>query len=248
MIIEKKDNFHLDEDVVPGALKPLMEEFQDFILLRNTYHAAIREVSTKLEILDDEFQVRYDYNPIHHMECRLKSPRSLFLKNWRGKGWRCEIASIYQITDMAGIRVICNYIDDVYAVASLLLKQERHQIDPAERLHKRTEGKRISQSSSGGGNSGLSVGWNRKMVPVEIQLRTIAMDTWASLEHELKYKRSGGITPEMEEELKDCANAYGGSRPEDGRDPQSALIQKYCGGCVKNRNRFFSMCARCVRI
>ena len=123
MIIEKKDNFHLDEDVVPGALKPLMEEFQDFILLRNTYHAAIREVSTKLEILDDEFQVRYDYNPIHHMECRLKSPRSLFEKLER-KGLEIEIASIYQITDMAGIRVICNYIDDVYAVASLLLKQD----------------------------------------------------------------------------------------------------------------------------
>lgn len=122
MIIEKKDNFHLDEDVVPGALKPLMEEFQDFILLRNTYHAAIREVSTKLEILDDEFQVRYDYNPIHHMECRLKSPRSLFEKLER-KGLEIEIASIYQITDMAGIRVICNYIDDVYAVASLLLNR-----------------------------------------------------------------------------------------------------------------------------
>ena len=83
MIIEKKDNFHLDEDVVPGALKPLMEEFQDFILLRNTYHAAIREVSTKLEILDDEFQVRYDYNPIHHMECwRLRSRPFIKSRIW----------------------------------------------------------------------------------------------------------------------------------------------------------------------
>ena len=190
MIIEKKDNFHLDEDVVPGALKPLMEEFQDFILLRNTYHAAIREVSTKLEILDDEFQVRYDYNPIHHMECRLKSPRSLFEKLER-KGLEIEIASIYQITDMAGIRVICNYIDDVYAVASLLLKQ-----DDIKLIRRRDYIKEPKES-----------GYRSLHLVVEIQLRTIAMDTWASLEHELKYKRSGGITPEMEEELKDCANA-----------------------------------------
>lgn len=205
MIIEKKDNFHLDEDVVPGALKPLMEEFQDFILLRNTYHAAIREVSTKLEILDDEFQVRYDYNPIHHMECRLKSPRSLFEKLER-KGLEIEIASIYQITDMAGIRVICNYIDDVYAVASLLLKQ-----DDIKLIRRRDYIKEPKESGYRSLHLVVEIpvflSDKTELVPVEIQLRTIAMDTWASLEHELKYKRSGGITPEMEEELKDCANA-----------------------------------------
>lgn len=205
MIIEKKDNFHLDEDVVPGALKPLMEEFQDFILLRNTYHAAIREVSTKLEILDDEFQVRYDYNPIHHMECRLKSPRSLFEKLER-KGLEIEIASIYQITDMAGIRVICNYIDDVYAVASLLRKQ-----DDIKLIRRRDYIKEPKESGYRSLHLVVEIpvflSDKTEMVPVEIQLRTIAMDTWASLEHELKYKRSGGITPEMEEELKDCANA-----------------------------------------
>ena len=205
MIIEKKDNFHLDEDVVPGALKPLMEEFQDFILLRNTYHAAIREVSTKLEILDDEFQVRYDYNPIHHMECRLKSPRSLFEKLER-KGLEIEIASIYQITDMAGLRVICNYIDDVYAVASLLLKQ-----DDIKLIRRRDYIKEPKESGYRSLHLVVEIpvflSDKTEMVPVEIQLRTIAMDTWASLEHELKYKRSGGITPEMEEELKDCANA-----------------------------------------
>ena len=205
MIIEKKDNFNLDEDVVPGALKPLMEEFQDFILLRNTYHAAIREVSTKLEILDDEFQVRYDYNPIHHMECRLKSPRSLFEKLER-KGLEIEIASIYQITDMAGIRVICNYIDDVYAVASLLLKQ-----DDIKLIRRRDYIKEPKESGYRSLHLVVEIpvflSDKTEMVPVEIQLRTIAMDTWASLEHELKYKRSGGITPEMEEELKDCANA-----------------------------------------
>ncbi len=205
MIIEKKDNFRLDEDIVPGTLKPLMEEFQDFVLLRNTYHAAIREVSTKLEVLDDEFQVRYDYNPIHHMECRLKSPRSLFEKLER-KGLEIEIASISQITDMAGIRVICNYIDDVYAVASLLLKQNDIKL-----IRRRDYIKEPKESGYRSLHLVVQIpvflSDKTEMVPVEIQLRTIAMDTWASLEHELKYKRSGGITPAMEEELKDCAKA-----------------------------------------
>ena len=205
MIIEKKDNFHLDETTVPGPLKPLMEEFQDFVLLRNTYHAAIREVSTKLEILDDEFQVRYDYNPIHHMECRLKSPQSLFEKLDR-KGLDIRMESIYQITDMAGIRVICTYIDDVYAVASLLLQQ-----DDIKLLRRSDYIKNPKESGYRSLHLVVQIpvflSDRTELVPVEIQLRTIAMDTWASLEHELKYKRVGGITPQMEQELKECANA-----------------------------------------
>lgn len=205
MIIEKKDNFRLDETAVPGALKPLMEEFQDFVLLRNTYHAAIREVSTKLEILDDEFQVRYDYNPIHHMECRLKSPQSLFEKLDR-KGLDIRLDSIYQITDIAGIRVICNYMDDVYAVASLLLQQ-----DDIKLLRRSDYIKNPKESGYRSLHLVVQIpvflSDRTEMVPVEIQFRTIAMDTWASLEHELKYKRAGGITPEVEQELKDCANA-----------------------------------------
>ncbi|WP_330640791.1 GTP pyrophosphokinase family protein [Anaerovorax odorimutans] len=205
MIIEKKDNFRLDETAVPAALKPLMDEFQDYVLLRNIYHAAIREVSTKLEILDDEFQVRYDYNPIHHMECRLKSPQSLFEKLER-KGLDIRLESFYKITDIAGIRVICNYIDDVYAVASLLLQQDDIKLlrrsdyikDPKESGYRSLH--LVVQIP-------VFLSDRTELVPVEIQFRTIAMDTWASLEHELKYKRVGGITPQMEQELKDCAEA-----------------------------------------
>ncbi|MCB6992062.1 GTP pyrophosphokinase family protein [bacterium 210820-DFI.6.37] len=205
MIIEKKDSFRLDDAMVPAQLRPLMEEFQDFVLLRNTYHAAIREVSTKLEILDDEFQVRYDYNPIHHMECRLKSPKSLFEKLER-KGLDIDLDSIYKITDMAGIRVICNYIDDVYAVATLLLQQDDIK------LLRRSD--YIKEPKESGYRSlhlvveiPVFLSDKTEHVPVEIQIRTIAMDTWASLEHELKYKRAGGITSAMEKELIDCADA-----------------------------------------
>lgn len=205
MIIEKKDSFRLDDAMVPAQLKPLMEEFQDFVLLRNTYHAAIREISTKLEILDDEFQVRYDYNPIHHMECRLKSPQSLFEKLER-KGLDIDMKSIYKITDMAGIRVICNYIDDVYAVANLLLQQDDIK------LLRRSD--YIKEPKESGYRSlhlvveiPVFLSDKTEHVPVEIQIRTIAMDTWASLEHELKYKRVGVMTPAMEKELVDCAEA-----------------------------------------
>lgn len=205
MIIEKKDDFKLDETVIPGALKPVMDDFQEFVLLRNIYRAAIREVSTKLEILDDEFHVRYDYNPIHHMECRLKSPQSLFEKLDR-KGLGVDLSSIRHITDMAGIRVICNYIDDVYAVASLLLKQDDIKV-----LRRSDYIKEPKESGYRSLHLVIQIpvflSDRTELVPVEIQFRTIAMDTWASLEHELKYKRESGISPEMEQELKDCATA-----------------------------------------
>ena len=205
MIIEKKDSFRLDETVIPAQLKPIIDDFQEFVLLRNTYHAAIREVSTKLEILDDEFRVRYDYNPIHHMESRLKSPKSLFEMLER-KGFSIDMDSIHKITDVAGIRVICNYIDDVNAVAALLLQQDDIK------LLRRSD--YIKEPKESGYRSlhlvvqiPVFLSDKTELVPVEIQFRTIAMDTWASLEHELKYKRAGGITPEMEQELKDCAAA-----------------------------------------
>lgn len=205
MIIEKKDSFRLDDTAIPVLLQPLMAEFQDFVLLRNTYHAAIREISTKLEILDDEFQVRYDYNPIHHMECRLKSPKSLFEKLER-KGLDIDMKSISKITDMAGIRVICNYIDDVYAVAALLLQQ-----DDVRLLRKSDYIKEPKESGYRSLHIVVEIpvflSDKTELVPVEVQIRTIAMDTWASLEHELKYKRTGGITKEIEEELKNCARA-----------------------------------------
>lgn len=205
MIIEKKDSFRLDDAVIPAPLQPLIAEFQDFVLLRNTYHAAIREISTKLEILDDEFQVRYDYNPIHHMECRLKSPKSLFEKLER-KGLDIDMKSISKITDMAGIRVICNYVDDVYAVASLLLQQ-----DDIRLLRKSDYIKEPKESGYRSLHIVVEIpvflSDKTELVPVEVQIRTIAMDTWASLEHELKYKRTGGITKEIEEELKNCARA-----------------------------------------
>lgn len=202
MIIEK-NNFHLEDAIVPEALKPMMDDFQSFVLLRNVYHSAIREISTKLEVLDEEFCVRYDYNPIHHMVCRVKSPQSLFEKLER-KGLNIAIDDMKKITDFAGVRVICNYVDDVYAVAALLLRQDDI------RLIRKTD--YIKEPKPSGYRSlhivvevPVFLSDRTELVPVEVQLRTVAMDTWASLEHQLKYKQKKAIPDELEKELRDCA-------------------------------------------
>jgi len=203
MILEKKEEISIDLNNMPEALRPMAEETQKFMEVRNVYHSAIREVSTKLEILDDEFQVKNDYNPIHHMESRVKSVKSIFEKLQR-KGYEITSKSIGTLTDIAGIRVICNYIDDIYKISELLLKQ-----DDIELIREKDY---ISEPKESGYRSlhivvivPVFLAEKTEKIPVEIQIRTIAMDTWASLEHELKYKRNGELSLEAQEELKQCA-------------------------------------------
>ncbi|MEA4921809.1 MAG: GTP pyrophosphokinase family protein [Eubacteriaceae bacterium] len=203
MILEKKDDSTFDIATIPEPLRPMAEEAQKFMEIRNIYHSAIREVSTKLEILDDEFEVKNDYNPIHHMECRVKSVRSIFEKLQR-KGRDITIDTIMTLTDIAGIRVICNYIDDIYTISKLLTKQ-----DDVELIREKDY---IAEPKESGYRSlhlvvivPVFLSDKTERIPVEIQIRTIAMDTWACLEHELKYKSKGELSPEAQEELKQCA-------------------------------------------
>ena len=205
MFKERDIKLALEDEMVPKYMEPIADRMSEFVLLRNTYNSAIREISTKLENLDDEFKVRYDHTPIHHMERRLKSNKSLFEKMER-KGFPICLESVHEITDMAGVRVICNYIDDVYEVAELLLKQDDL------RLVRRSD--YIKNPKPSGYRSlhlvlevPVFLSDRTEYVPVEVQFRTIAMDTWASLEHELKYKREGGMTEEISQELIACAEA-----------------------------------------
>ena len=127
MILEKNEKFEISESMIPPQMTVTIEEAREiagvFGDLRMRYHAAIKEISTKLEVLDNEFSLRHDYNPIHHMECRLKSIKSIVEKIER-KGWPMEIESVNKILDFAGVRVICNYIDDIYTVEESLLRQD----------------------------------------------------------------------------------------------------------------------------
>lgn len=205
MILEKSDDYKLDLNALPEHLRPLAMETQQFLETRNIYKAAIKEVSTKLEILDDEFSVRYDYNPIHHIECRVKSIQSIFSKMEK-KGLDMTIDGVNALTDIAGIRVICNYKDDVYTIAKLLVGQ-----DDIELIREKDY---IAQPKLSGYRSlhivvlvPVFLSESTKRVPVEIQIRTIAMDTWATLEHELKYKRKEKLSDKDELQLLRCAEA-----------------------------------------
>ena len=181
-----------------------LAESQGFETFRHAYRAAIKEVRTKIEILSEDFAVRHDYNPIHHMERRLKSPESIEEKLQRyGKEISIESAR-ENIMDIAGIRVVCDFIDDVYAIADMLMEQNDITLIAKKDY--------IENPKDNGYRSlhlVLSVPVfllnGCESVPVEVQIRTVAMDFWASLEHQLRYKKGKELTTKINFELKACA-------------------------------------------
>ena len=163
------------------------DQMDEFVNMMQVYEGAMYEISTKLEILDGEFQVRFSHNPVHHMERRLKSVHSIFEK-LRRRNLSISTRSIRDnLFDVAGIRVICNYRDDVYAVAQYLSKQTDIQV---------LQVKDYIKNPKPNGYRSLHVIYavpvflssGAHYTPVEVQFRTIAMDYWASLEHALRYK------------------------------------------------------------
>ncbi|WP_418968671.1 GTP pyrophosphokinase family protein [Alloscardovia omnicolens] len=171
----------------PHNTEDLIEFGRDFENLLQVYRGAMHEISTKLEILDDEYQTRYSHNPIHHMERRMKSVRSIAGKLAAHRK-SMTIANIENtVFDIAGIRVMCNYIDDVYAIASMLSRQSDIRI---------LEVKDYIKHPKDSGYRSLHVIYSvpvflttgARDIPVEVQFRTISMDYWASLEHRLRYK------------------------------------------------------------
>lgn len=182
----------------------IMEQMLRFVELEHLYESAIREVKTKLEILDSEFRAKYAYNPIHHIEDRLKSPQSLLEKMQR-KGFPINVDSVRRnVLDFAGVRVICNYIDDIYTVADLLTSQDNiHLVKRKDYIENpKPNGYRSLHLVI---ETPVYLSDKKEMVNVEVQIRTIAMDFWASLEHELKYKTDVDVSSELAEQLRDCA-------------------------------------------
>ena len=181
-----------------------LQEQEGFEAFRHAYRAAIKEVRTKIEILSEDFAVCHDYNPIHHMERRLKTPDSIEEKLTR-LGKEITIASAKKnIFDIAGIRVVCNFIDDVYTVADMLTSQSDVKL--------LTEKDYIKNPKPNGYRSlhlviAIPVYFldGCEEVIVEVQIRTVAMDFWASLEHQLRYKQNKNISSKIDLELKACA-------------------------------------------
>ena len=182
----------------------LQQQIMDINLL---YSAAIREVSTKLDVLGDDFRMKHSYVPIHHMQSRLKSFESLMDKAER-YGIEDPIHNLdtvrAEVFDIAGIRVVCNYREDIYTMSELLLRQSDVDLIKI---------KDYCKNPKPSGYRSLHVVISipvflvnsKTTVPVEIQFRSIAMDTWASLEHELKYKNKGALTEDIQKQLTQCA-------------------------------------------
>lgn len=189
------------------ALAPnanITDTLQEFLVLQQLYDAGIKEVRTKLEILDDEFKIRHDHNPIHHMEYRLKSVNSI-LGKLEKRGLEVSLDSIVSnLTDIAGVRVICNYVSDVYKIADLLIKQSDIIVIARKDYikHPKENGYRSLHLVV---QVPIFLAEKVEPVNVEIQIRTIAMDFWASLEHHLRYKADNEVPDRVRAELLECA-------------------------------------------
>jgi putative GTP pyrophosphokinase len=172
------------------------------------YRCAAYETETKFKVLNERFSVRYDSNPIEAIKVRIKSPESI-LKKMDRKNIEISLQSIEEnIRDIAGVRVICSFIDDIYKIADYFLAQ-----DDVELIEVRDYIK--NPKATGYRSLHLIVRTpiftekGKKMMFVEVQLRTIAMDFWASLEHKLRYKKNlpDELVREIGDELTDCAYA-----------------------------------------
>ncbi len=201
-----------DEKNLKKLLKSTNDETSEFIekmaqemrTLMVYYRCAIMEIETKLKVLNEEFSLKHDRNPISSIKTRLKSYTSIKEKLER-QGLVATPEEIEKgLNDIAGVRVICSFLDDVYAVADALLKQDDITLIARKDY--------IKNPKPNGYRSlhliievPIFLQHSKHMVKVEIQLRTIAQDFWASLEHQMHYKKDFEFTTEMANELLECA-------------------------------------------
>ncbi|MDO4329826.1 MAG: GTP pyrophosphokinase family protein [Lachnospiraceae bacterium] len=187
---------------VPESLIHVGRQFQQIMMM---YTCAIREVKTKLEVLNDELSVRNQRNPIEMIKSRVKKPESIVQKLKR-RGLPISLESVVEnLDDVAGIRVICSFMDDIYDVADMLIRQDDVRVIAIKDY--------IKNPKANGYRSYHMIievpvffSDRKKPMRVEVQIRTIAMDFWASLDHQLKYKKELVDGSSISEELKGCAD------------------------------------------
>lgn len=182
------------------TLKSIQELSESFLQMQCRYQSAIREVRTKLENLDEEFQLRHKRNPIHHMQSRLKTVQSITEKLQRRNLPVSFTSAAENLYDIAGIRVICSYISDIYTVADLLKNQDDIVL-VKEQDYITTPKKNGYRSLHLVVQVPVFLAEGKVWVPVEVQIRSIAMDLWASLDHQLRYKEPQRIPKELSAEL-----------------------------------------------
>ena len=186
------------------TLREVQQRSHAFITLMSYYKCAMMEVETKLKVLNEEFSMRFDRNPISSIQTRLKSPVSIEEK-LASKNLPMTIQSIEKnLNDIAGVRVICSFLDDIYLLAECLLGQDDITLIEQKDY--------IALPKPNGYRSlhlivqiPIYLQAGKRNMRVEIQLRTIAMDCWATLEHQLRYKKDITDTTQISTELQYCA-------------------------------------------
>ena len=196
-IVKVPDLASVPEDMIEYA-----RQFQEVMMM---YSCAIREVKTKLEVLNDELSIRNKRNPIEMIKSRVKKPESIIEKLSR-RNLSLDINSMVEnLYDIAGVRVICSFVDDIYDIATMLVRQDDVKVLAIKDY--------IKNPKPNGYRSYHMIieipvffSDKKQSVRVEVQIRTIAMDFWASVEHKIKYKKEIGGADEIINELKECAD------------------------------------------
>lgn len=197
------DKFTFDlKKINPEIINSHLRETREMMLM---YDCGIKEVKTKLEILNNEFQIQKERNPIEYLKSRVKSLESIVIKLHK-KGYPLSVENaMEQLHDIAGIRVICSFIDDIYSVADMLKNQDDITVilEKDYIKHPKPNGYRSYHMVL---EVPVFFSQKKQNVKVEVQIRTIAMDFWASLEHKLYYKETDVTSEEISGRLKKCAD------------------------------------------
>ncbi len=191
-----------DQTLIDEEYRELVSEYSNIQYL---YSAAIQFMNARLEALTNEFRISHKNNPIHHIQSRVKSPASI-VRKLRKQGIPVSMTNAKKsLHDLAGVRVICCYIKDIFTIAKLIKSQDDIQVI--------TEKNYIEKPKANGYRSlhlvvdvPVYLSKAKLYVPVEVQIRTVAMDFWASLDHNLHYKAASDVPPFVVDELKKCAD------------------------------------------
>ena len=178
-----------------------VKSWEEVVLI---YNSALKEIGTKLEILNDEFQHVHQYNPIEHIKSRIKTPQSI-VKKLKKHGYESTIENMVKyVNDIAGIRVICSFTSDIYRIAEMIINQNDIKVISVKDYI-------LNPKPSGYKSYHLIISvpifLSDRIVDtkVEIQIRTVAMDFWASLEHKIHYKFEGNVPDHIRDSLVECA-------------------------------------------
>ena len=206
MLEQEVDTSLLNQIYIPAdAGHVFIDQETEFRQMMMMYSCAIKEIKTKLQVLNDELSIKRQRNPIEFIKTRVKQPDSIASK-LRRKGYPVTVQSVFEnLSDVAGVRVICAFIDDIYKVADMLTAQ-----DDIELIKRKDYIKNPKMNGYRSLHLIIEVpvffSDHKEQIRVEVQIRTIAMDFWASLEHQLKYKKDIDDAETIMYELRACAD------------------------------------------